>query len=54
VLGRAPPPFGRRDYLGADVLRGRPSGRAKRFRVSIPERRALAAAWLSRAPDGQA
>jgi SAM-dependent methyltransferase len=53
LLGRAvAPSAGRRDYLGADLLRPRPANVATRFQVSLAERRALASAWLSRNRPG--
>jgi len=46
LLGRAvAPSASRRDYLGADLLRPRPANFARRFQVSLAERRALASAW---------
>jgi SAM-dependent methyltransferase len=42
-------PVGRRDYLGADLVRPAPSTAAEKFVVPLAERRALAAAWLRRA-----
>jgi 2-polyprenyl-3-methyl-5-hydroxy-6-metoxy-1,4-benzoquinol methylase len=52
ILGRTALEVGRRDYLGDDVLRSARSGRAKRFEVSLAERRGLAAAWLARRNAG--
>jgi SAM-dependent methyltransferase len=49
ALGRGAAPVGRRDYLGDDVLSGRRADQARRFQVSLDERRAAADAWLRRA-----
>lgn len=49
LLGRADPqPEGRRDYLGADLVRPTPAGFAEPFQVSPAERHAIAEAWARR------
>jgi SAM-dependent methyltransferase len=53
LLGRiGTEPGGRRDYLGADLLRPARAIFASRFHVSLAERRSLASAWLQRGTAG--